>query len=193
MRALRFTAMFIAVALLALTSSSVNATSVLQMNLAQMINNSEKVFVGTVVDLSESRIAVGGGEVPAVTYTFRVGDTFKGSYEEEKGVKFTTVTMLGTIKNVKEGKHPIVDFPFLRCGEEYLLVVGHAGSTGLTTTVGLGQGNFTLSGEDGDKVALNAASNVGLFTGMSVGFTDGVAVPYPELAALIRDIVGGAE
>ena len=117
MRALRFTAMFIAVALLALTSSSVNATSVLQMNLAQMINNSEKVFVGTVVDLSESRIAVGGGEVPAVTYTFRVGDTFKGCYDEEKGVKFTTVTMLGTIKNVKEGKHPIVDFPLLRFGE----------------------------------------------------------------------------
>lgn len=193
MRALRFTAAFIALAFAALTSSPVNATSVLQMNLAQMIDRSEKVFVGTVVDISESRIAVGGGEVPAVTYSFRVGDSFKGDFEVVKGVKVTTVTMLGSMKHVKSGKHPIVDFPLLRRGEEYLLMVGEAGPVGLTTTVGLGQGNFSLSGEDGDKVALNAARNVGLFTGMSVPFADGVAVPYPELAALIRDIVGGAE
>ena len=109
------------------------------------------------------------------------------------GVKFTTVSMLGSLKHVKSGKHPIVDFPLLRTGQEYLLIVGPEGPIGLTAPIGLGQGNFSLSGEDGDKVALNGAQNVGLFTGMNVGIPDGVAVAYPEHAALIRDIVGGAE
>ena len=81
MKTLRFSAAFILLAVAVLTSSPVKASAVLQMNLAQMIDRSEKVFVGTVVDISESRIAVGGGEVPSVTYTFRVGDTFNGSYQ----------------------------------------------------------------------------------------------------------------
>jgi hypothetical protein len=61
MRALKSTAAFIALAFAALTVNTANATVVAQMNLAQMIERSDKVFVGTVVDISESRIALGGG------------------------------------------------------------------------------------------------------------------------------------
>lgn len=193
MRALRFAAAFVLLTFGLTMASAVHATTVLQMNLAQMITSSDKVFVGTVIDVSESRVAVGGGEVPAVTYRFRVADTFKGEYQQSKGVTFTEVTMLGTLKNVKEGVHPIIDFPLLRIGEQYLMIVAPEGPIGLTTTMGLGQGMFSLSGDGSDKVALNAANNVGLFAGMSVGFADGVAIPYSELAALIRNIVGGAQ
>lgn len=193
MRALKLGAVFIALALAALTISNVNAATAMQMNLAQMINSSQKVFVGTVVDVTESRVAVGGGEVPAVTYKLRVDDTFKGTYEEIKGVKYTDVMMVGSVRHIKEGKHPISDFPLLQTGTQYLMLVAQPGPSGLTTTMGLGQGLFSLTGEPGAKVALNGADNHGLFSGMSTGFPDGVAVPYDELAALIRDIVGGAE
>lgn len=193
MRALRFIAAFIAVSFAALTASTVNAATAMQMNLAQMINGSDKVFVGTVIDVTESRVQGGGGELPAITYKFQVDDTFKGDFEEIKGVKYTEVTMIGRIKNIKERKHPITDFPLLYEGEQYLLVVAPAGPIGLTTTMGLGQGSFTLTGGSDSKVALNGANNVGLFSGMNVGFPDGVAISYNDLAALIRDIVGGAE
>lgn len=193
MRALRFVAAFIALSFAALTADTVNAATAMQMNLAQMINNSDKVFVGTVIGVTESRVQAGGGELPAITYRFQVSDTFKGDFDEIKGVKYTEVTMLGTIKNIKERKHPISDFPLLQEGEEYLLVVAPAGPIGLTTTMGLGQGSFTLTGGTDNKVALNGANNVGLFSGMNVGFPDGVGIPYNDLAALIRDIVGGAQ
>lgn len=193
MKALRFSAAFILLAIAVLTSSPVKASTVLQMNLAQMLDRSEKVFVGTVIDVTESRIEVGGGEIPAVTYTFRVGDTFKGSYQEVKGVKTTTVSMLGSLQHLKTGKHPILDFPLLQANQEYLLIVGPAGPIGLTAPIGLGQGNFSLLGDEGEKVALNGAQNVGLFSGMNVGIPDGVPVSYTELSALISDIVGGAE
>lgn len=193
MRALRFVAAFIALSFVALAASTANATVAMQMNLAQMINGSDKVFVGTVIDVTESRVQGGGGELPAITYRFRVSDTFKGDFEEIKGVKYTEVTMLGRIKHIKERKHPIEDFPLLYEGEEYLLAVAPAGPIGLTTTMGLGQGSFTLTGGSGGKVALNGANNIGLFSGMNVGFQDGIAISYNDLAALIRDIVGGAE
>lgn len=193
MRALRFVAAFIALSFVALAASTANATSALQMNLAQMINSSDKVFVGTVIDVTESTVQGGGGDLPAITYRFQVSDTFKGDFEEIKGVKYTEVTMLGRIKFIKERKHPIEDFPLLYEGEEYLLIVAPVGPIGLTTTMGLGQGSFTLAGSADSKVALNGARNVGLFSGMNVGFPDGVAISYSDLAALIRDIVGGAE
>ena len=193
MRALRFVAAFIAVSFVALTASTANATTALQMNLAQMITNADKVFVGTVIDVTEKRVEAGGGEFSAITYRFKIDESFKGSYDEIKGVTYTEVSMVGTLAGLKAGTPPIEGFPLLTSGTQYLLVVAPEGPIGLTTTMGLGQGTFSLTGAGDDKVALNAASNVGLFSGMNVGFTDGVAISYNELATLIRDIVGGAQ
>ncbi|MDJ0908082.1 MAG: hypothetical protein QNI99_02745 [Woeseiaceae bacterium] len=180
-------------ALALLTFSSANAAITLQMNLEQMVTYSERVFVGEVVEISETRVAAGGGELPAVTYRIRVTDTFKGDYETVKDEQFTEVTMVGSLKDVMAGRHPITDFPVLSVGTEYLLFVAEPGPTGLTATMGLGQGCFHLNGTDADRVAMNLVNNAGLFNGMTVPFSQGEPILYSELADLINDIVGGAE
>ncbi|MEL7023250.1 MAG: hypothetical protein AAGL69_05845 [Pseudomonadota bacterium] len=193
MRALRRIATVVALAFGVFGATALQASTVAQMNLEQMVTNSERVFVGTIIDVTESRRQIGGGEVPAVTYKIRVSDTFKGDFEEIKGELYTEVTMLGSLKHLAAGRHPITDFPMLAIGGEYLLMVAPAGPIGLTATMGLGQGCFTLSGDESDKVALNGANNVGLFSGMQVGFTGGEPISYGALSSLINDIVGGAE
>ena len=176
-----------------LNTAPLYAATVAQMNLAEMVNRSERVFVGTVLRVTERRVAVGGGEVPAVTYRLQVTESFKGHFTEVKGQKFTEVSMLGSLKFASAGRHPIANFPVLREGQEYLLLVAPAGPVGLTSTMGLAQGCFNLEDKGGEKVALNEAGNNGLFSGMNVGLQNGVAVPYAELAALIRDIVRGGQ
>lgn len=177
----------------AFSMSTLNAATTLQMNLAQMVTNSDRVFVGTVVQITESMKQVGGGEIPAVTYRLKVGDAFKGTYDEIKGEKYADVTMLGSLKILASGKHPITDFPMLSVGNDYLLMVAPDGPVGLTTTMGLGQGCFSISDGVSDKVALNGANNVGLFSNMNIGIADGAAVSYSELSTLITDLVGGAQ
>ena len=174
-----------------LCASTANAAITAQMNLEQLVTQSERIFVGRVISITESRVAMGGGELPAVTYRLAVSDTFKGDFEEIKGEKFTDVTMVGTLKQVLSGRHPITDFPVLAEGTEYLLFIAPAGPSGMTATMGLAQGCFHVSSAGGSRVALNLVNNTGLFSGMNVGFADGEAVPYDELAGMIRSIVGG--
>ena len=191
MRERKRLAVLISCAVAWLCASTVHAAITAQMNLEQLVTQSERIFVGRVVSISESRVSMGGGELPAVTYRLAVSDTFKGEYEEIKGERFTDVTMVGTLKQVLSGNHPITDFPVLEKGTEYLLFIAQSGPSGMTATMGLGQGCFHISGSDGDKVAINLANNTGLFSGMNTGFADGQAVPYSELANMIRGIVGG--
>ena len=193
MKALRRAAAACALAFATLSAGPLYAATAAQMNLEQMVTSSERVFVGVVIDVTESRKAVGGGEVPAVTYTIKVTDAFKGEYEEIKGERYTEVTMLGSLKHLAAGRHPIADFPMLSIGREYLLMVAPAGPIGLTATMGLGQGCFSLTPDEESKVALNGANNMGLFAGMTVGIQDGQPIQYGELASIINDIVGGAE
>ena len=179
------------VALLCFTGTA-QAAITAQMNLEQLVSQSERVFVGRVISITESRVSMGGGELPAVTYRLAVSDTFKGQFEEIKGERFTEVTTIGSLKQVLSGQHPITDFPILQKGVEYLLFIAPSGPTGMTATMGLGQGCFHISGSDDNKVALNLANNTGLFSGMNTGFADGEAVPYSVLAEMIQSIVGGS-
>lgn len=172
-------------------ASTAYATITAQMNLEQMVMQSERIFVGRVISITESRVAMGGGELPAVTYRLAVSESFKGEYDEIKGERFADVTMVGTLKQVLAGKHPITDFPVLTEGTEYLLFVAQPGPSGMTATMGLGQGCFHVSGADTARVAMNLVNNTGLFSGMSTGLADGQAVSYSELANMIRGIVGG--
>ena len=192
MRVLKRSAALLSFAIALLTFTSANAAITLQMNLEQMVTQSERVFVGQVVSISETRVAMGGGELPAVTYRIRVSEAFKGDYETVKDEQFTEVTMVGSLKDVMAGTHPITDFPVLSQGTEYLLFVAQPGPTGLTSTMGLGQGCFNLSGTDADRIALNQVSNAGLFNGMTVPFASDEPIRYSELADLITNIVGGA-
>lgn len=193
MRVLRRSAVLICTVFAVLGASTLHAAIVAQMNLEEMVARADQVFTGEVLGVSEGRVAAGGGEVPTVTYRLKVIEAFKGEFDNSKGESIAEVTMVGTLKQILSGRHPITDFPILVQGGEYLLLVAPAGPTGLTTTMGLGQGAFAVTNAGNVKQALNGASNVGLFDGMDTRMQGGVPADYNELAREIRGLVGGTQ
>ena len=175
------------------------AATVIQMNLAEMVGRAGLIFRGTVLDAREGTVQVGGGTLPVVTYRIQVDDEFKGTFGEVKGVPVAEVKMLGKLRPSISGPvqslGPLAELPRLEVGQEYLLLTTPRSAAGLSTIVGLGQGRFVLKGKRGQEVALNDNHNRGLFRGMDTGPSGVVstpegAVPYSALASLIRDIVG---
>jgi hypothetical protein len=183
--------------LAAVLPSSLSATTVLQMNLEQMVDRAEKIFRGTVMDIREGTVQVGGGELPVVTYRIRVDESFKGTFQTVKGLQVAEIKMLGKLKvqagsPVRAGSI-LPELPRLQVGQDYLLLTTAPSSVGLSTTIGLGQGRFELQGKPGQEQALNGNRNLGLFYGMestakSAAQPEG-PVSYSALANLIRDIV----
>jgi hypothetical protein len=187
-----------AVAALALCGPLAAAT-VIQMNLAEMVDRADRIYRGTVLDVREGTVAVGGGELPTVTYRIRVDESFKGSYEEVKGVRIAELKMVGKLKSADAAPvrsfSVFSDLPKLDVGRDYLLLTTPRSAIGLSTMVGLGQGRFELQGKPGQEVAVNANKNLGLFRGMGgAGFAASTnppegPVPYQDLAGLIRGLV----
>jgi hypothetical protein len=189
------------ICLLALSALPAGAVSVLQMNLEELVDNSDKIFRGTVLDIRETTVTVGGGTLPVVVYRFRVDEAFKGTFQESKGMTIAEVRMLGKLKTGTAGSpmHAssiIPELPRLQVGQDYLLLVTRSSTIGLSTTVGLGQGRFELRGKPGQEVAINGNNNRGLFGSASAGPTRSQAgqqegpLPYTALAGMIRGIVG---
>tara|TARA_R110000782_G_scaffold37738_1_gene89114 strand:- start:265 stop:849 length:585 start_codon:yes stop_codon:yes gene_type:complete len=169
-----------------------NATMVQQMNLGEMTINADKIFRGTVVSVKSGTVTAGGSELPTVSYTLRVTETFKGNTRAPGGKAgdVVVVTMLGEIKsaNVDGDIRRFVPFrpPNLENGKEYLLFTTAPSALGLSMTVGVGQGTFRFL--DGDFV-LNDAKNSGLFRDMdSTGMPERGAIPYSAIAERIRSL-----
>lgn len=179
-----------------------SAATVVQLNLEQMVDRSDKIFRGTVLDAREGTVDAGGGKLPVVTYRIRVDEELKGTFQEVKGVRIAEIRMLGKLKPAAPSNgvvaiSPLSDLPRLQVGQDYLLLVTPQSSIGLSSTVGLGQGRFELKGKPGQEVAVNENQNRGLFRGMGPTGPGGGAVPqgggplpYSALASLIRNIVG---
>lgn len=175
--------------LILMTASMAWATKLEPLNLAQMCHRSGQIYSGTVVSVEEDSVDFGGGTWPVLVYTIRVEEGFKGSFETIKGQQVATLRTIGTLKQQQSGQAPIPGFPMLKEGQSYLLMVAPASpATGLTATVGLGQGCFELDG----KVAVNLFDNVGLFRGMSAPQTSG-AMTYDDLRNRIQNILGGGQ
>jgi hypothetical protein len=164
------------------------ATTVLEMNLAALTDRSDKVFRGTVLDVSETSVQAGGGTLTAIKYTLRVDESFKGNFATIKGVQITEVMMLGSLKQYYSGNAPIPGFPVLKIGGDYLLMVAPEGPVGLTTTMGLGQGAFTVYSDPNtsEDMALNGFNNASLFKGMGSGVPASGPIAYDALAGYIQ-------
>jgi hypothetical protein len=187
------------------------ATTLVQMNLAQLTGNADRVFRGRVLAIDSGHVAVGGGQIPTITYKIAVEETFKGEFETVKEQKVAEITMVGK-RAGKSGNQqrfsPLAHMPKLEIGQTYLLFTTRASEVGLSTTVGLGQGSFRIAGKPGSETAVNEFNNVGLFRGMAgpagaqTQSNARIATPaapasgsgpiaYSELAAQIRSIAGG--
>lgn len=139
------------------------STSVLQMNLEEMTPRADTIFRGTLIDVEGASISFGGGNIPILTYKYRVDEVFKGQVNTVKGVQIAEVKMLGTLDKQRAGKRIIESFPLYAIGEDYLMFVAPAGITGLTTTMGLGQGSFHIYSAGKQEMAVNEHNNINIF------------------------------
>jgi len=160
---------------------------VARMDLGDLADNAHRIFRATVLDVEQSSVSVGGGELPAVVVTLKVDDVLKGDFAEGKAGQVVEIKILGSIKDspVTVGDYQRVnalpDLPQLQLGDDYLLFTTEPSSIGLSTTVGLGQGSFRIYLDDQNEVASNELDNAGLFDG---------PVSYSALTAAINDELG---
>lgn len=175
-----------AVALLLMTALPSGAAMVAQMSFDEIIANSGRIFRGTVMDVEQSSVEAGGGELPVVEYTLRVDEAFKGDFDGDKETTVVVIRMLGSIKEVPASgeiqRVPVLpDLPRLEMGHDYVLFTTPPSTIGLSTTVGLGQGAFRVYTEAKQEMATNELGNAGIFQG---------PVSYAELASAIRQELG---
>ena len=188
-RVLRQTFWVLAVASLAGATSL--AATMMHMNLDGLSQNADKIFRGTVLKVTEGEVEVGGAMLPTTTYVLEVNEAFKGEFETIKGMQLAEIRMIGKISPVTVGTAQrftaLPDLPRLTVGETYLLFSTQPSSVGLSTTVGLGQGCFHLSGRQYKEMAVNEYNNLGLFAGTSASDLEPSGpVSYERLVDEIR-------
>jgi hypothetical protein len=176
------------------------ATTLKQMNLADLSGRAGRVFRGTVVAIDRSTVAAGGGELPIVTYRLRVTDALKGDFAAEGGATYAEVRMVDVEPSgePKAGVRRVSifrDVPRLQKGREYLLFTTTPSRIGLSTTVGLGQGAFRIEGQGDKATAVNEFGNAGLFNRMTPPGALSARpargpVAYSDIAARVRGLVG---
>jgi len=176
----------LSLALVGLAALPAQGAMVAQMNLGEMTFNAGMIARVEVLDVEQTSMTLGGGELPVIEYTFAVVDPIKGEFDTSKGTAVITVRMVGSLKEpppVNGVQHVSVlpEMPRLQIGHDYLLLTTEPSAIGLSAPVGLGQGTFGIYTESKVEMAVNELGNAGLFAG---------PVTYDELVAAINAELG---
>src|SRR5262245_13637757 len=185
----------LAVIVVLVMSSQVAAMTLLPMDLGMLTRSAGMIFRGTVLSTSEGSVRAGGGDIPTITYKIRVDEGLKGDLPPAGEPQIVEVRMLGKIRPVRSGnlelQSALPKMPSLSVGREYLLFTTLPSEVGLSTTVGLGQGCFTLSGRPGEETAVNEYGNAGLFSPATEAAQVSTGpITYTRLAAQVRALLG---
>ncbi|NND44079.1 MAG: hypothetical protein HKN58_02060 [Xanthomonadales bacterium] len=168
---------------LGFAAMTASAAMVIKMGFGDLVGNADKIFRGTVMTSEPGTVAMGGSEFPTVVYTVRVDDALKGDFGAGKAGAVIELTMLGNLKSETASgsvqRLASLDInPILEVGGEYVLFTTAPSAAGLSTTVGLGQGLFSIfNNADGRDLATNGLNNHGMFDG---------PVSYEVLSAAIK-------
>ena len=148
----RTTRLAVTLSLLAATTS-LRATSVKVVNISEMVQGSNRVFLGRC--LSALDITHSNG-LPIVEYTFLVTEGIKGTVEGEK-VVFRQLQGSGA------RGFGIAGLPVFSKGQELVLFLAADSRIGLTSPIGLAQGAFSVFEDRRGKLAIvNSFKNLNL-------------------------------
>jgi hypothetical protein len=182
-----FCAALMAVCLATIPRAS--ATTVKHVDLPQMASSAARVFRGTVTDVRQGSVKVGGGQLATTIYRIRVTEALKGDFATFKNVTYTDVEMIGGIKAESQAggvRHFEIfrDMPRMLSGHEYLIFLTAESSIALSSPVGLAQGLFEIDTSLPSEPTANRMNNAGLAADIARG-----PLPYADLAARVRTIL----
>lgn len=184
-RVTKYQPLLLAAGALLLLAPAAAETLLQPLSLEQMVERSGHIFRGRLVDLGETTVNAGGGELPVTVYRFAVEDAIKGTFDTKDGAAYAEVRMVGSVKETtapRSGDLRLISQlpapPTLELNHSYLLLTTPESAVGLSTTVGLGQGRFHIGGDKRELTA-NEYQNAGLFDG---------PVPYQSLADQLRQL-----
>jgi hypothetical protein len=175
-----------------LAGAPAHAALLRPMNLEQLTLKAGRIFSGTVVAVEKGHTAMGGGMLPTLTYRIAVDRALAGVPEKSQVVE---VRMIGDPRGVRRDRlmrlPKAPPRPQIEAGQRYLFFLTVPGPTGLSTTVGLGQGLFRITGAGDDEGVENQYDNAGLFRGMSGKESGRGPVRYADVAARVAALRGG--
>ena len=170
-----------------------------QQNLSEMVAEADRVYRGTVISVNSGNLEINGRELPTTTFRIAIKEHFKGDVDEQKGDKMIAILQVaGSNKKYlrTEGDMAMLQVlpapPQLKKGSDYLFLTNAPNAHGLSNTIGLAQGYFSISNIGGGEMAANSLDNLGLFRDMGAGLPPKGAVAYRELADMIRSEINSA-
>src|SRR5262245_20868074 len=139
------------------------ASQVRPLNLEEMTERADRIFIGRCVQVT-ARMDPELGQM--VTYaTFAAERSGKGGVHGQ-----VTIKLLGDQRAAREPGRSMAGVPGFERGEEVVLFLYGESRRGLTSPVGLGHGKFmVVRDKNGQKLALNATGNESLFLNLSPG------------------------
>jgi hypothetical protein len=195
---------FVVPAVLCLFSTVPQASTVMQLNLGEMVQRADRIYRGTVLTVRTGTVEAGGGQLPIAIYRLRVDEAFRGEFPEVKGLRIAEIRTLGKLAPARSGalRSAVVlpQMPTLETGGTYLVLTTRPSAIGLSTTVGLGQGCFRIVQVGKEEQAINEANNSGLLRDMpapaaraaartAAASADTGAIAYADLAGRIRGLM----
>lgn len=170
-----------------LMAATAQATRVRVMNLAELVEHAQRIFVGRCV----AEEAAAAGSIPYTRYTFEVLDAVKGVGGERVTVGQFGVTRPRAMPGGKMQVTRISGMPRYRPGDKVLLFLGPESAIGLSSPVGLQQGAFLVLGEGRRQKLVNAVDNRNLSHGLDLHWMIERGVGAEAAAAMSR-FPGGA-
>ena len=161
---------------------AVHATTLLQLSLNDMIQQSTMIVQGT----AKPSYSAFRGSIIYTHYQVQVSQVFKGS----AGASIDVAVIGGAASGLRQS---YAGAPTLIPGQQYVLFLWTS-KTGLTQVIGLSQGLFTLvAGANGQPTAMRAAAAERMVNSAGTEVTDSdLKVSLSELKARIQSVIAGA-
>ncbi len=155
----QFTLLF-GIALILTATSPLEATTLKLMNLADLVENSTRIFTGICQEVSTG---LDENNLPYTSYSFRVTDSLYGMTNQQVVV----VKQFGLREPIQLANGltqvtRIEGMPHYVPGSEYMLLLNKESSLGFSAPIGLVQGAFLVQAKGSYRTVVNGMGNANL-------------------------------